>query len=44
MGDVQQCTGDALQRTVVFTDGSSLKQGKKTAAGAGIFFGANDPR
>ncbi|KAI5365722.1 hypothetical protein J4E82_011241 [Alternaria postmessia] len=43
MGDVQQCTGDALQRTVVFTDGSSLKQGKKTAAGAGIFFGANDP-
>ncbi|CAN9167522.1 unnamed protein product [Alternaria sp. RS040] len=39
--------GDTLQHTDlytdIYTDGSALKQGKKTAAGAGVFFGANDP-
>ncbi|KAI4630187.1 hypothetical protein J4E80_001120 [Alternaria sp. BMP 0032] len=27
-----------------YTDGSAIKDGKKTAAGAGVWFGPNDPR
>jgi hypothetical protein len=40
--------GDTLLHTDLYTDlytdGSAFKQGKKTAAGAGVFFGVNDPR